>query len=147
MFELLSRPDVATVVAEDRSALRRVIEETFRYHSPVGTATRQALADVELSGVTIPKGEMVAAVLTAANRDPRRFADPDRFDIGRRDGSHLAFATGEHRCLGEWLGRQQVRIGVERLLDRLPGLRLAGDVEVRGFEFRGPVAVPVEWDT
>ncbi len=147
MFELLSRPDVAAAVAADNSALRRVIEETFRYHSPVGTATRQAVADVELSGVTIPKGELVAAVLTAANRDPRRFADPDRFDIDRRDGSHLAFATGAHRCLGEWLGRQQVRIGVERLLDRLPGLRLAGDVEVRGFEFRGPLAVPVEWET
>lgn len=147
MFELLSRPAVAAAVAVDRSALRRVIEETFRYHSPVGTATRQATTDVELSGVTIPRGEMVAAVLTAANRDPRRFTDPDRFAIDRRDGSHLAFATGEHRCLGEWLGRQQVRIGVERLLDRLPGLRLAGDVAVRGFEFRGPVAVPVEWDT
>ena len=89
---------------------------------------------------------MVAAVLTAANRDPRRWTDPDRFDVDRRDGPHLAFAVGAHRCLGEWLGRQQVRIGVERLLARLPGLRLAGDVEVRGFEFRGPVALPVRWD-
>ncbi|MGI9028469.1 MAG: cytochrome P450 [Ilumatobacteraceae bacterium] len=147
MLELLSRPAVEAAVRADRAVLRRVIEETFRYHSPVGTATRQATTDVELSGVTIPRGEMVAAVLTAANRDPRRWPDPDRFDIDRRDGAHLAFATGEHRCLGEWLGRQQVRIGVERLLDRLPGLRLAGEVEVRGFEFRGPVGVPVKWDT
>jgi cytochrome P450 len=147
VYELLRRPDIAAAVRADRSVLRRVIEETFRYHSPVGTATRQTTREVTLSGVTIPAGEMVAAVLTAANRDPRRWFEPDTFDVERRDGAHLAFATGEHRCLGEWLGRQQVRIGVERLLDRLPNLRLTGDVELRGFEFRGPVAVRVEWDT
>ena len=146
MLELLQRPGLAAAAGADPALLRRVIEETFRYHSPVGTATRQTTGEVTLSGVTIPQGEMVAAVLTAANRDPRRWPDPDRFDVDRRDGAHLAFAIGAHRCLGEWLGRQQVRIGVERLLARLPGLRLAGDVEVRGFEFRGPVAVPVEWD-
>jgi cytochrome P450 len=145
-FELLRRPGVAAAVGADRTVLRRVVEETFRYHSPVGTATRQTTRDVTMSDVSIPAGEMVAAVLTAANRDPRRWSHPDTFDIDRRQGSHLAFATGEHRCLGEWLGRQQVRIGVERLLDRLPGLRLAGEVELRGFEFRGPVALPVEWD-
>ena len=146
MVELLTRPELLAGVRSDAALLRRVIEETFRYHTPVGTATRQATRDVTLSGVTIPRGQMVAAVLTAANRDPRHWPDPDRFDPHRRDGPHLAFATGEHRCLGEWIGRQQVRIGVERLLARLPGLRLAGDVEVRGFEFRGPTALHVRWD-
>ena len=126
--------------------LRKVIEETFRFHSPVGTATRQAVTDVTIGGVTIPAGAMVAAVLTAANRDPARWSRPDELDRQRGEGSNLAFAVGEHRCLGEWLGRQQVRVGVERLLARLPGLRPAGEVEVRGFEFRGPVSLPVTWD-
>ena len=146
VMELLSRPELLAAARADAALLRRVIEETFRYHSPVGTATRQATCDVTLGRVTIAQGQMVAAVLTAANRDPRRWRDPDHFDPDRREGPHLAFAVGEHRCLGEWLGRQQVRIGVERLLARLSGLRIAGDVEVRGFEFRGPVALPVCWD-
>jgi cytochrome P450 len=145
-LELLNRPELLAAVRSDAALLRRVIDETFRFHTPVGTATRQATRDVTVSGVTIPKDQMVAAVLTAANRDPRRWPNPDRFDPNRRDGTHLAFAIGEHRCLGEWLGRQQVRIGVERLLARLPGLGLAGDVVVRGFEFRGPTTLPVRWD-
>jgi cytochrome P450 len=146
VYEILKDPALHRQVTEDRSVIRKVIEETFRYHSPVGTATRQATRDVDLDGVTIPEGAMVAAVLTAANRDPRRWSDPDTFRIDRGEGAHLAFSTGAHRCLGEWMGRQQVRVGVERLLDRLPGLRLDGPVELHGFEFRGPVSLSVAWD-
>jgi cytochrome P450 len=146
MYEILKDPALHRQVSEDRSVIRKIIEETFRFHSPVGTATRQATRDVDLDGVTIPEGAMVAAVLTAANRDPRRWSDPDTFQIDRGEGAHLAFSIGAHRCLGEWMGRQQVRVGVERLLDRLPGLRLDGPVELHGFEFRGPVSLPVAWD-
>jgi cytochrome P450 len=146
MFQILKDPELHRRAMDDRSVIRKVIEETFRFHSPVGTATRQTTRDVTLDGVTIPEGAMVAAVLTAANRDPRRWSDPDSFRIDRGEGAHLAFSVGEHRCLGEWMGRQQVRIGVERLLDRLLGLRLDGKVELHGFEFRGPVSLPVAWD-
>jgi cytochrome P450 len=146
MYEILRDPELHRRVTGDRSVIRKVIEETFRFHSPVGTATRQARREVTLDGTTIPEGAMVAAVLTAANRDPRRWSDPDSFRIDRGEGSHLAFSTGEHRCLGEWIGRQQVRVGVERLLDRLPGLHLDGEVELHGFEFRGPASLPVAWD-
>ena len=146
MYQILKDPRLHRRVTDDRSVIRKVIEETFRFHSPVGTATRQTTRDVALDGVTIPEGAMVAAVLTAANRDPRRWSDPDSFRIDRGEGAHLAFSVGEHRCLGEWMGRQQVRIGVERLLDRLPGIRLDGKVELHGFEFRGPVSLPVAWN-
>ncbi|MFZ0015489.1 MAG: cytochrome P450 [Acidimicrobiia bacterium] len=146
VYEILSDPDLHERVLEDRSVVRRVIEETFRFHSPVGTATRQTTRDTEIGGVTIPAGEMVAAVLTSANRDPRRWSEPDSFRVDRGEGAHLAFSIGEHRCLGEWMGRQQVRIGVDRLFERLPGLRLDGEVELHGFEFRGPVSVPVSWN-
>jgi len=146
MYQILKDPELQRRVLGDRSVIRKVIEETFRFHSPVGTATRQTTREVDLDGVAIPDGAMVAAVLTAANRDPRRWSDPDSFLIDRGEGAHLAFSVGEHRCLGEWMGRQQVRIGVERLLDRLPGLRLDGEVELHGFEFRGPVSLAVAWD-
>jgi hypothetical protein len=145
MYVLLTEPGLLEAVSDDRALLRKVVEETFRFHTPVGTATRQATADVEVHGVTIPAGSIVAGVLTAANRDPERWSSPDEFRLDRGEGSHLAFSIGEHRCLGEWLGRQQVRIGVERLLDRLPNIRLAGDVELHGFEFRGPVTLEVAW--
>ena len=145
MYVLLSDPGILAAVEADRSLLRKVVEETFRYHTPVGTATRQTTQEAQLGGVTIPEGAIVAAVLSAANRDPVRWTDPDVFNPDRGEGSHLAFSTGEHRCLGEALGRQQVRIGVERLLDRLPGLRLAGEVTLHGFEFRGPTSLEVAW--
>lgn len=146
MYQILKDPKLHSRVRGDRPLIRKVVEETLRFHSPVGTATRQTTRAVTLDGVAIPEGAMVAAVFTAANRDPRRWLDPDSFRIDRGEGAHLAFSVGEHRCLGEWMARQQVKIGVERLLDRLPGLRLDGEVELHGFEFRGPVSLPVVWD-
>ena len=86
---------------------------------------------------------MVAGCLSAANRDPQRWSQPDDFSLERREGAHLAFAVGEHRCLGEWLGRQQVRLAVYRLLDRFTHIELAQPVELYGFEFRGPLALHV----
>lgn len=143
MWVLLTQPAVLAAVRAERAVLRKVIEETFRWVSPVGTATRQAVADVTLAGVRIPAGSLVAACLGAANRDPRRWSQPDVFSLDRREGAHLAFAVGEHRCLGEWLGRQQVRLAVECLLDRFPHIELARPVQLSGFEFRGPLALHV----
>ena len=143
MWVLLTQPAVMAAVRANRAVLRKVIEETFRWVSPVGTATRQAVHEVELAGTTIPAGALVAACLSAANRDPRRWSRPDIFDLERREGAHLAFAIGEHRCLGEWLGRQQVRLAVDRLLDRFPHIKLTQTVELFGFEFRGPLALHV----
>ena len=74
-----------------------------------------------------------------------RWSEPDRFLPERREGASLAFATGTHRCLGEWMARQQVLLAVERLLSRLPDLRLDGEVAIYGFEFRGPMSLPVAW--
>ncbi|MCY7299385.1 MAG: cytochrome P450, partial [Ilumatobacteraceae bacterium] len=127
-----------------RAVLRKVIEETFRWVSPVGTATRQAVDDMELAGTRIPAGSLVAACLSGANRDPRRWSRPDVFSLERREGAHLAFAIGEHRCLGEWLGRQQVRLAVDRLLDRFTHFELNQPVELVGFEFRGPLTLHVK---
>lgn len=145
---LLTDPEVKAEVEAEPGLWRRAVEETFRLHSPVGTITRQATRDVELGGADIQRGQMVSGVLRSANRDEAHWTDPHRFDLHRREGGHAAFALGVHRCLGEWLGRQEVRVGAQRLFERLRGLRLAPDEEVTltGFEFRGPAALPLQWD-
>ncbi len=147
-WALLSHPEVRAEVEADPKLWRRAVEETFRLHSPVGTITRQATRDVELAGASIREGQMVSGVLRSANRDEAHWTEPDRFDLHRREGGHAAFAFGAHRCLGEWLGRQEVRVGAQRLFERLRGLRLAPDQEVtlHGFEFRGPAALRLRWD-
>ena len=70
----------------------------------------------------LPEGALVGAVLASANRDPRRWTEPDRFDLHRKEGAHLAFAAGTHFCLGAWFGRYLARVSLDVLLDRLPGL-------------------------
>ena len=142
---LLSRPDLRAQVVSDGRRLRRLTEEVFRVHSPVGTITRQATQDLELAGVPIAAGDLVAGVLRSINLDESHWTNPAEIDLDRREGPHAAFALGVHRCLGEWLGRQEVRIGVERLLARFPRMALdpAYTVELRGFEFRGPREVRV----
>jgi len=145
VWVLLTRPDLRAAVDAEPARLRRLIEEVFRLHSPVGTVTRQTTRDVDLAGVTIPAGDLVSGVLRSVNLDEAHWTRPGEIDLDRREGSHAAFALGAHRCLGEWLGRQEVRVGVERVLARFPDLRLAdgAEVEIRGFEFRGPRSVPV----
>ncbi len=137
---LLTRPDVRAEIEAEPNLLRRLVEEVFRIYSPVGTVTRQATRDVELGGVVIPAGDLVAGVLRSVNLDESHWHDPTTIDLHRREGSHAAFALGAHRCLGEWLGRQEVRIGVERLLAAKPDLVIDPDhdLEIHGFEFRGP---------
>lgn len=144
---LLTHPGVRAEVTADPSLWRRAVEETFRLHSPVGTITRQATRDLELGGVTIHQGDLVAGVLRSANLDEEHWHEPGRFDLHRREGGHAAFALGAHRCLGEWLGRQEVRVATQRLFERLGDLALdpEHEVELTGFEFRGPQALHLRW--
>ncbi len=146
LWVLLERPDLLAAVTERPERWPKLVEEVFRRYSPVGTITRQAVIDTTLAGVEIPKGALVSGILRSANLDEERFANPTEIDLDRTERGHAAFATGPHRCLGEWLGRQQVRVGARSVIERLHGLRLESDIELRGFEFRGPTALPVVWD-
>jgi cytochrome P450 len=145
LLTLLQHPDQLAQVVADPGLIDPAIEEAVRWHAPVGTSTRQTTQDTELSGVKLPAGALVAAVLAAANRDPRNYTDPDRFDIHRHEGGHLSFATGPHLCIGARLGRYEARTGIRVLFERLRELRLdpERDVVVRGWEFRSPDSVPV----
>ena len=129
------------------AVMRRLVDEILRRYTPVGTITRTTTRETELAGVRLSAGVLVSGILRAANLDPARFRDPERLDPTRTEGGNAAFALGVHRCLGEWLGRQEIRVGAERLFRNLPGLRLHPDEEVtlRGFEFRGPQSVRVVW--
>lgn len=147
-WALLSHPEQLAGVRDDMALIRPAIEEAMRCYSPVGTSTRQTTRATTFRGVDLEEGALVAAVLSSANRDERRWTDPDRFDIHRKEGAHLAFSTGAHYCLGAWLGRATTRVALQMLLERLPGLRLDLDHEVvfSGWEFRGPQDVHLCWD-
>ena len=126
---------------------RKCVEEVLRLHSPVGTITRQTTCETRLGDKVLPPGSLVAGVIRSANLDEERWSHPQEFDLHRAEGGHAAFGTGDHRCLGEWLGRQVVRVGSQKILTRLPNLKIqAGKtIELHGFEFRGPRELPCSW--
>ena len=148
VWALGSHPEQLEEVRGDRSLVKAAVEETLRWAGPVGTSTRQTTSTTELAGIELPERTLVGAVLSSANRDPLRWSDPDRFDIHRREGAHMAFAIGTHFCLGAWFGRHLARMSTDILLDRLPHLRLDPNrpVELRGWEFRAPSSTWVRWD-
>jgi cytochrome P450 len=148
VWALGSNPSQLEEVRADRSLVKAAVEETLRWAGPVGTSTRQTTGATELCGVSLDEGALIGAVLSSANRDPRRFTDPDRFDIHRKEGAHLAFAIGSHFCLGAWFGRHLARVSLDVLLDRLPDLRLDPDrpATLSGWEFRAPDSTWVRWD-
>jgi cytochrome P450 len=123
---LLRHPDQLDLVRADPSRIPAMLEELLRYDAPVPHSTfRYALEPVELGGHTIPAGAQVIVSLAAANRDPRRFSDPDQLDLGRAEGSNLAFGHGIHHCLGAPLARLEGELAFGSLLRRFPLLRLA----------------------
>jgi cytochrome P450 PksS len=123
---LLQHPDQLEKLRNDPNLIKLAVEELLRYASPVDMASeRYARQDVTVAGVTIPRGEMVFAVLASANRDDRQFAHPDTLDITRDPNRHLAFGLGAHFCLGAPLARLEGQIAINTLLRRCQDLRLA----------------------
>jgi cytochrome P450 len=146
LFGLLSNPKQLEAVRSDRSLMPETIEEAVRWEPPLLTITRVATRDTELAGVPIPAGSTVMPMLGAANRAEDRYPDPDRFDIFRSPQSHTSWGAGVHACLGMHLARLEMRVAVNRLLDRLPDLRLdpeGDDPHIRGQVFRSPTSLPV----
>lgn len=147
---LLRHPEQLAAVRDDPDAVAPAVEELLRWLSIVHTTIpRFTTTEVEVAGVRIPAGRMVFASLPAANRDPVLLDDPDRLDIGRGAMGHMAFGHGVHHCLGAPLARMEMRIALPALLQRFPGLELAGDfddVEFRSFHFiYGLRALSVRW--
>jgi cytochrome P450 len=116
LLTLLRHPEEADRLRADPSLIPSAVEELLRYESPSQHTARLAPDDVELGGVPIRRQQAVIAVMGAANRDPARFADPDRFDIERSDNRHLAFGWAAHFCFGASLARVEAQVVFEALL-------------------------------
>jgi cytochrome P450 len=148
LAHLLADPDALAAVRRDAALLPGAVEESLRLEPAAAVIDRYATAPASLGGADIAAGDLVRISITAANRDPATFPDPDRFDPLRPNaGRHLAFAGGPHVCVGMHLARLEAHVAVGMLLDRLPGLRLrhAGPPPVRGLVFRKPPAVDAVW--
>lgn len=146
LFGLLANPDQLEAVRTDRSLIPQAIEEAVRWEPPLLTITRVATRDTTLRGVRIPAGSTVMPMLGSANRDEERWPEPDRFDVFRAPRPHIGFGHGTHVCLGMHLARLEMRVALEILFDRLPGLRLdpnGDDPHIRGQVFRSPTSLPV----
>jgi cytochrome P450 len=123
---LLRHPEQLALLRADPGRIPGAVEELLRYDAPVPHSTfRYATAPVEIGGVTIPAGAQVVIALAAADRDDRRYEDPEALDIGRRYLPHLAFGHGIHFCLGAPLARMEAHTALGSLLQRFPQLRLA----------------------
>lgn len=127
MLSLLRNPGELKRLQADLSLLPSAIEEMLRYEAPSQHTTRIPQQDVRLGDKDISSGQSVIAVMGAANRDPERFPDPDRFDIARKDNKHLAFGAGPHYCFGAPLGRMEANIAFSTLLERISDFTLASD--------------------
>ncbi|MDG2027696.1 MAG: cytochrome P450 [Acidimicrobiales bacterium] len=138
---LAEHPDQRRQVLEDRTLVRSVIDETLRYEPTGHAVARYTMTDVDYHGTTIPAGSAVLLVVAAANRDPRRYEHPDRFDIHRPDIQHLTFGYGLHYCLGANLARLEGQVALDEFLKRFPEweldydeMQLAPTSTVRGWE-------------
>ena len=147
ILTLLRHPEELERLREDLLLLPPAVEELLRYESPSQHTARLAPEDVVLGGKLIGKRQAVIAVMGAANRDPERFAEPDRLDLGRQDNRHVAFAWAAHFCFGAPLARIEGQVALEAVLRRMPGLRLAGGpLQWReNLGLRGLTALPVKF--
>jgi cytochrome P450 len=148
--QLLTHREAWAEICGDPSLIPNAIEEVRRFDSSVITWRRRTTQAVEIGGVPVPAGANLLLLLGSANRDPSVFEDPERFDIHRHNAKeHLSFGFGAHYCLGAPLARLEACVVLEELSAHLPSLRLVPGQTLRfqpNTTFRGPLALPAEWD-
>lgn len=127
MLQLVRHPAELARLRAEPGLVATAVEECLRFDGPILLTMRILREDAEFGGKTIPADTMVWALLGAANRDPAKFPDPERFDIGRTPNDHLAFGGGVHHCLGAHLARMEAQIAIGTLVRRFPTLELATD--------------------
>jgi cytochrome P450 len=141
---LLRHPDQLQRLREDRSLLSTAIEEFMRFDSPLQLFERTATEDVEIGGITVGKGQKIAALLGSANHDPAVFAAPETLDVARTENPHITFGAGVHFCIGAPLARVELQASFGALLDRTSSLELGGEpVRRPEFVIRGLAELPV----
>lgn len=146
MLALLERPDQQAILAADPGKIEVGVEELLRFVSPILNMARTVTTEVEVAGQTMREGDQVIMIYPSANRDEDVFADGQRLNVERQPNPHIAFGFGPHFCLGASLARLELKVMFERLLARLPDIRLADSAALpfRNSNFiTGPEAMPV----
>jgi unspecific monooxygenase len=137
--------DPKVLFADDRQT-EATVEECLRYDAPLHMFTRYALQDTEVDGIAFKKGDVIGLMLAAANCDPTRFSDANRFDSFRTDGANVSFGAGIHFCIGAPLARIELQVAMRTLFARLPRLRLAEPPMYKNvYHFHGLETLRVEW--
>lgn len=130
----------------DDAATAATVEEALRFDAPLHMFTRYALEDLEYNGIALRKGDVIGLMLGAANRDPRRFTNPNTFDPLRTDGANVSFGAGIHFCIGAPLARLEMQIAMKILFERLPKLHLSAPPRYADvYHFHGLDRLDVSW--
>jgi cytochrome P450 len=147
VFLLLEDRERWQAVLADRSLVPSAVEETLRFLPPVRGLLRVVRRDTEVGGVQIPEGARIYWVIASANRDEEAFEDPDTFDVRRNNPHHLGLSALKHFCVGAPLARLETQVAIERLLDRIPDMRLdqPGLEHVPNFVSPSPTGLRVSW--
>ena len=149
LVALLTRPAVLARVRREPALVARAVEETLRWETSITMVSRVATRDAAVGGCPVAAGTSLLLLTGSANRDEARWERPDEWDLDRPERPHLAFGWGRHLCLGMQLARLELRIGLQTLLERLPGLRsdpAEPPPRIVGTAFRGPERLPVVFD-
>jgi cytochrome P450 len=150
VLALLENPDQLDKLKNNSALIKPAVEELLRHSGPLETATeRFSREDIKVAGVTIPRGDLVFAVLASANRDEKRFDGADRLEITREPNPHVAFGLGMHYCLGAALARLEAQVAIGTLFRRCGNLRLAVSANAlrwkRGLVLRGLESLPASF--
>lgn len=147
---LLSRRESWDELVENPDLIPNAVEECLRYAGSIVAWRRKTTAACTVGGVPIPEGAKLLIVMASANRDEARFENPDEVDLYRDNAAdHLSFGYGSHQCMGKNIARMEMRIFIEEVARRIPGLRLVADQEFSSLpntSFRGPTSLLVEWE-
>lgn len=139
--------DVQNRLEADRALIGAANDEVMRWQGVTGTLVRRVRGGpAEIGGVEMAEGDLVTCILTAANRDPARYEDPDRFDIYRAPQTNLGFGVGFHNCLGLALAKLEAEVAVNGLLDAVPGYAIAAPYRFSALPLRGPMPVTIALD-
>jgi cytochrome P450 len=149
-YGLLTTPEQQQAFAANPAGLiKRVVDEGLRWISPIGTQTRRVARNTPLSGAEIPAGASVGLLVSSANRDEEVWGpDAHEFNLYRQRRAHAAFGFGSHYCTGHWFSRVQMRIAIQMLFSHLKNIRLdpLRPPQLRGWEFRAPVHLHIQWE-
>lgn len=154
LLQLIRNPDQmakakAAAGGRNPKLIQNLVEEALRYETPTAGMWRLVMRDTELGGVAVPQGSMLQLRYAAANRDPARFENPDRFDIERSNArTHLAFGRGPHMCVGNMLSRKELFVAYDELLERLDDFEVADEAGITvlpNILLRGVTRLPIRF--